>query len=511
MDQFTNFARSTLAAGIDDNDLSLSVQAGHGNLWFPDAPFKLVVWNQTDFPVPSDAMKVGEAEIVLVTVRTGDVCTIERAQEGTTAVAHNTAGKVYGVNSVPMAEFFRAPTFEQVTIEGQLSPELLTNPGFTGNANGWTLGAGWSYGSNAVSCAPGTITSLQQSITPIIGKTYRVAVTLSAGTPGTTGALGNHHAVKISLGGSERLYILEGPSTIVFYARPLTAAGLIFTPSDDFDGTIDTVSVKEWPDALKLGNGYVAIFEDSNQIAIQELKVHGAIESAVATAKILSPRYQHGRLYLRGSLSERSFTVVSNLAGSVTVSLEVYGFATFDDTIQVDPSGIKDFVSGVDFALGTDDSPTQLAVTAANLKSAIDAFIPTISELDQLISTTPLDGAKFALVGTEHADTVNLYSDNAPAIVAVTNIVNDSFVEVVSPFRAFYPLFNIVLVDNGDPGSPLTIRNLGNTANAPLRASNTILTAVPVFANNAAAISGGLTAGMTYRTGGDPDLSCIVH
>jgi hypothetical protein len=34
---------------------------------------------------------------------------------------------------------------------------------------------------------------------------------------------------------------------------------------------------------------------------------------------------------------------------------------------------------------------------------------------------------------------------------------------------------------------------------------------VPVFANNAAAIGGGLTAGAVYRTGLDPDTLCIVH
>lgn len=32
-----------------------------------------------------------------------------------------------------------------------------------------------------------------------------------------------------------------------------------------------------------------------------------------------------------------------------------------------------------------------------------------------------------------------------------------------------------------------------------------------VFANNAAAISGGLTAGNLYRTGGNPDLVAVVH
>ncbi len=37
------------------------------------------------------------------------------------------------------------------------------------------------------------------------------------------------------------------------------------------------------------------------------------------------------------------------------------------------------------------------------------------------------------------------------------------------------------------------------------------LTTFPVFANNAAAIAGGLTRGDFYRTGGNPDTLCIVH
>lgn len=34
---------------------------------------------------------------------------------------------------------------------------------------------------------------------------------------------------------------------------------------------------------------------------------------------------------------------------------------------------------------------------------------------------------------------------------------------------------------------------------------------LPVYANNAAAIAGGLTAGAFYRTGSDPDVVCVVH
>ena len=36
-------------------------------------------------------------------------------------------------------------------------------------------------------------------------------------------------------------------------------------------------------------------------------------------------------------------------------------------------------------------------------------------------------------------------------------------------------------------------------------------TTIPVYANNAAAIAGGLAAGDFYRTGADPDPVCIVH
>lgn len=34
---------------------------------------------------------------------------------------------------------------------------------------------------------------------------------------------------------------------------------------------------------------------------------------------------------------------------------------------------------------------------------------------------------------------------------------------------------------------------------------------LPVFANNAAALAGGLDVGYLYRTGGDPDVVCVVH
>lgn len=38
-----------------------------------------------------------------------------------------------------------------------------------------------------------------------------------------------------------------------------------------------------------------------------------------------------------------------------------------------------------------------------------------------------------------------------------------------------------------------------------------ISTGLPIHANNAAALAGGLVVGQFYRTGADPDFVCTVH
>lgn len=50
---------------------------------------------------------------------------------------------------------------------------------------------------------------------------------------------------------------------------------------------------------------------------------------------------------------------------------------------------------------------------------------------------------------------------------------------------------------------------LGIGTNTPT--SKLHVVGLPVYANNAAAVTGGLTAGSFYRTNGDPDLVCVVH
>jgi hypothetical protein len=72
-----NNAESTLASGITAVATSLTMAAGEG-VKFPGSNFNITI----------------DGEILLCTTRTGDVLTVTRAQEGTTAAVHATAAAV---------------------------------------------------------------------------------------------------------------------------------------------------------------------------------------------------------------------------------------------------------------------------------------------------------------------------------------------------------------------------------------------------------------------------------
>lgn len=91
-----NFAESPLdAAGIDSVSTTLNLSSG-GGAEFPTpgtAGFLVTVWNDTDYPgAPYNDPSV---ERMLVTAKSTDALTVTRAQDGTSAAAHNTASKTY--------------------------------------------------------------------------------------------------------------------------------------------------------------------------------------------------------------------------------------------------------------------------------------------------------------------------------------------------------------------------------------------------------------------------------
>ena len=123
---FANNATSTLASPITSADTSITLQAGTGSL-FP-SPTSGQVFIGTIYDASSTI-----DEIVLVTARTGDVLTVQRAQEGTVAQTWIT-GSLFGM-------YPTAATMEDLIQIDQLQKGTytFTNAGGTANALTATL------------------------------------------------------------------------------------------------------------------------------------------------------------------------------------------------------------------------------------------------------------------------------------------------------------------------------------------------------------------------------------
>jgi hypothetical protein len=121
MDEFKNYAYSTLAAGIAIDATSCAVATGTGSR-FPSSAFDAVIWDAS-YPSATAAVLDGAGELVRVTARSTDACTITRAQGGTSAVALNVSGKVYAFAQVLTA----------ATLTGLVSQASLVTP--TGTIN----------------------------------------------------------------------------------------------------------------------------------------------------------------------------------------------------------------------------------------------------------------------------------------------------------------------------------------------------------------------------------------
>lgn len=104
LDPTTNFGKvivSSCTGGCTVAATEITVDDGAK---FPDPAtraFNLVWWNSTDYPDPSDDPN---KEIVRCTAKSGNVLTITRAQEGTSASTKNSGGKVYKMILSPTAK-----------------------------------------------------------------------------------------------------------------------------------------------------------------------------------------------------------------------------------------------------------------------------------------------------------------------------------------------------------------------------------------------------------------------
>ncbi len=130
-----------------------------------------------------------------------------------------------------------------------MGPELITNGGFDGNANGWTLQSGWTYGSNHLIGTAAYNDRAYQTIDPVPDGAYLLTLDVTVASGSFVAFLDNAFPF--------------GSGTTVQLGNPITATGsysvsvgvnafgadafryFSFFANAAFTGTIDNVSLRQ--------------------------------------------------------------------------------------------------------------------------------------------------------------------------------------------------------------------------------------------------------------------------
>ncbi|MGE5682589.1 MAG: glycine-rich domain-containing protein [Bacillota bacterium] len=134
LDPVRNFASEfLLSAGITASATSITLTVDPGSK-IPnpstEGSYNMVIYNKTDFASPEQDPSV---EIYRVIGKSGATLTVQRGQEGTAAVAHNTTGKTYAVLLPITAKMIS-------DIAAQLPPvSTASNDFLVGNGTSWLV------------------------------------------------------------------------------------------------------------------------------------------------------------------------------------------------------------------------------------------------------------------------------------------------------------------------------------------------------------------------------------
>lgn len=155
--------------------------------------------------------------------------------------ANYTACAVGSTGNLTLTPTGGSVRFSALRSTATLGNELLTNGGFDADLAGWAdSGSSWSWAAGAAAHAPGSISTLSQSITVQSGATYEISFTITGRTAGSIG---------VSLGA---VGVVSSGWSLVFYSsanRTVTAGvsgpvALSVTPTSDFNGSMDSISVR---------------------------------------------------------------------------------------------------------------------------------------------------------------------------------------------------------------------------------------------------------------------------
>jgi hypothetical protein len=128
-------------------------------------------------------------------------------------------------------------TVQSTNSEADLGSEKVTNGDFTTDLTGWTNNGNWAQSGGTALHSAGATSTLEQDVTVAAGDVLSVTFTISGVTAGS---------LAMQIGGTvqDPTTDVSDNRTISFTVEATNTGNLIFTPTSDFDGAIDNVSVK---------------------------------------------------------------------------------------------------------------------------------------------------------------------------------------------------------------------------------------------------------------------------
>lgn len=181
--------------------------------------------------------------------------------------------------------------------EAPLSPEMVNNNAFSFNPDDdWTWGANWSHDQTNLNAlhGAGDTAALSQDVSALAGYSYKVVFTVSGRTAGS---------VTVSLGGATGA-ARSTNATFTEYLTASSTAALAFTPTVDFDGAIDSVSVKKLTVTTAWTFGVNWAHNTVGEKATHTAGATNSLDQAILTTT--------------GEIYQVVFTVSGRSAGSVT-------------------------------------------------------------------------------------------------------------------------------------------------------------------------------------------------